>query len=219
MSTPNISLGSVLVVGGCGFLGHHIVQQLLEDPAVTQVSVVCRNPSHDRYEKVDYYSGDISKEEEIQSVLNTVKPNTIINTASPVAYIDHEHAPEYFKVNVDGNKNLLKQAAAVGSVSVYVYTSSAPIIAGSGGAYSRADETYPTLVTLKKGDPYHLAKAMGDELVLGANGKYGIHTATIRPTAMYGEGDRQMVGNVLDALRNKQQTVWLGDNTAEMDSV
>jgi sterol-4alpha-carboxylate 3-dehydrogenase (decarboxylating) len=68
--------------------------------------------------------------------------------------VDHEHAPEYFTINVDGNKNLLAAAAAVGTVKAYVYTSSGPIIAGSGGSYDHADETHPTLAVIRKGDPY-----------------------------------------------------------------
>ncbi len=50
---------------------------------------------------------------------------------------------------------------------------------------------------IKKGDPYHVAKALGDKLVLDANGKNGIRTCTIRPTALYGEGDGQMVSYFL----------------------
>jgi sterol-4alpha-carboxylate 3-dehydrogenase (decarboxylating) len=217
---PKTQLGSVVVIGGCGFLGHHIVKQLLEDPTVTSVAVMSRQPYHNNIDKVHYRVGDITKPADIESVLEEFKPNVVINTASPVAYIDHVHAPDYEKVNVGGNRNLLAASKAVGTVQAYVYTSSGPIIAGAGGAYSQADESYPTLATLKTGgDAYHLAKALGDELVLGANDPAGLRTATIRPTAMYGEGDQQMIHNLLQVLRRSQQTVWLGDNTALMDSV
>lgn len=90
-----------------------------------------------------------------------VKPTVIFNTASPHAYIDHEQAPDYFLVNVDGNKNVLAAAAAAGTVKAYAYTSSGPIIAGSGAGYDHADESHPTLAVIRKGDPYHLAKALG----------------------------------------------------------
>lgn len=102
-----------------------------------------------------------------------MKPKVIINTASPHAYIDHEHAGENFRVNVDGNRCLLEAAGEVGTVKAFVYTSSGPIIAGMGGAYDHADETHPTLAVSGKGDPYHVAKALGDRLTLEANGKNG----------------------------------------------
>lgn len=68
---------------------------------------------------------------------------------------------------------MLEAAAETGTVKAFVYTSSAPIIAGVGGAYDHADETHPTLAVTRKGDPYHLAKALGDRLTLEANGKNG----------------------------------------------
>lgn len=103
-------------------------------------------------------------------------------------------------------------------MKAFVYTSSGPIIAGSGGGYDHADESHPTLVVpqLKKGDPYHVAKALGDKIVLEANGKNGIRTCTIRPTALYGEGDGQMVGPVIEALEDGQTGIWTGYNDSTL---
>jgi sterol-4alpha-carboxylate 3-dehydrogenase (decarboxylating) len=171
---------------------------------------------------VAYHSGDITSFVDVKKFLGQLKPNVVINTASPVAYIDHVHTPDYEKVNMDDNKNLLAACKAVGTVQAYVCTSSGPIFAGAGGAYDPADESYPTLVMLEgAGDPYHLAKAQGDALVLAANDASpgGIRTAIIRPTAMYGEVDQQMVHNLLEVYSRSGQIVWPGDNTALVDSV
>lgn len=218
-SSPKSALGSCLVIGGCGFLGHHIVHQLLDDPTCTSVAVMSRSPFKNRYDGVTYFIGDIKNLEHVNLVVSQVKPNVIFNTASPHAYIDHEQAPDYFLVNVDGNKNLLAAAAAVGTVKAYVYTSSGPIIAGSGAGYDHADETYPTLAVIRKGDPYHLAKALGDQLVLDANRQNGIRTACVRPTALYGEGDEQMIIPTLNVLKEGQTNLWMGYNDIEMDVV
>ena len=147
-----------------------------------------RSPFKNRFEGVTYHIGDLTKSDHVDHVISQVKPKVVINTASPHAYVDHEHAYEYFTVNVDGNKNLLAAMADVGTVRAYVYTSSGPIIASPGGGYDHATEDHPTLAwpTVKKGDPYHLAKALGDKMVLAANRKNGIRTACIRPTALYG---------------------------------
>ncbi|KUJ09552.1 NAD(P)-binding protein [Mollisia scopiformis] len=182
---------------------------------------MCRSPFKNKFDNVKYYIGDVTKRDHCRHVVQQVKPNIIFNTASPHAYKDHEHVPDIFKVNVDGNVNLLQAAYDVGTVKAYVYTSSGPIIAGSGGGYDHADETHPTLVVphTKKGDPYHVAKALGDKIVLEANGKNGIRTCTIRPTALYGEGDGQMVGPVIKALEDGQTTIWTGYNDIDMDVV
>jgi sterol-4alpha-carboxylate 3-dehydrogenase (decarboxylating) len=197
-------IGAALVIGGCGFLGHHVVKFLLAERTCTSITVMCRSPFKNKFDGVTYIIGDITNLNHCRHIVSQVRPNVIFNTASPHAYKDHEHVPEIFKVNIDGNQNLLDAAAQVGTVKAYVYTSSGPIIAGSGGGYDHADEHHPTLAVpaIRKGDPYHVAKALGDKLVLEANGKNGIRTCTIRPTALYGEGDGQMVGPVIKALEN-----------------
>ena len=165
--------GACLVIGGCGFLGHHIVKFLLNEPTVTSVAVLSRSPFTNRYDNVSYHICDITKSDQVRHVLQQVRPKVIFNTASPHAYIDHEHVLDNFYVNVDGNRNLLDAAAEVGTVKAYVYTSSGPIVASRGGGYDHADETKETLAVSRKGDPYHVAKALGDQMTLQANGKHG----------------------------------------------
>ncbi|TVY23083.1 Sterol-4-alpha-carboxylate 3-dehydrogenase,decarboxylating [Lachnellula hyalina] len=211
--------GACLVIGGCGFLGHHIVKFLLNEPTVTSVAVLSRSPFTNRYDNVSYYICDITKSDQVRHVLQQVRPKVIFNTASPHAYIDHEHVLDNFYVNVDGNRNLLDAAAEVGTVKAYVYTSSGPIVASRGGGYDHADETKETLAVSRKGDPYHVAKALGDQMTLQANGKHGFYTATIRPTALYGEGDFQFVVPVIGALEDGQTNIWMGYNDINMDVV
>lgn len=56
------------VIGGSGFVGHHIVQQLLDrGDAVAVFDIV------QRYHDVPFYSGDISNEEEVTSALKKVR--------------------------------------------------------------------------------------------------------------------------------------------------
>ena len=78
-----LSNKSVLIVGGCGFLGHHIVSQLLECHA--QVSVLDFKLDRNRIQSVQYYQADISVKTDVETVLASVRPQVIIHTASPTA--------------------------------------------------------------------------------------------------------------------------------------
>lgn len=135
---PTIELGTVLVVGGCGFLGWHIVDQLLnfpseKDPSCqlpkpaeddprfdypllsdrypgykAKVAVVDLRTSSNRLPGVEYHDGDITSVESMLAVFRAVKPDVVIHTASP-SMLDG-NKPLLHKVNVDGTRTLLEVA-------------------------------------------------------------------------------------------------------------
>lgn len=59
-STQADDLGTVLVIGGCGFLGSLLVGMLVEEPSVSSVHVISRNPTENLNPKAKYHAGDIS---------------------------------------------------------------------------------------------------------------------------------------------------------------
>lgn len=134
---PTLELGSVLVVGGCGFLGWHIVDQLLNFPSETDASVALSKPEGDsrfdnprladRYPRcvakvsvldlrtannrlpgAQYYDGDITSEESLLAIFRKVKPDVVIHTAT--ANVLEGNKELLRKVNVDGTKTLLEVA-------------------------------------------------------------------------------------------------------------
>lgn len=134
---PTMELGNVLVVGGCGFLGWHIVDHLLNFPSETdpsvalpkiegdarfdvpnlkdryprclaKVHVVDLRTNNNRLPGAQYYDGDITSVESMLSVFRAVKPDVVIHTASPSMLEGNK--PLLRKVNVDGTKTLVEVA-------------------------------------------------------------------------------------------------------------
>ncbi|KAJ5765842.1 hypothetical protein N7520_005401 [Penicillium odoratum] len=133
----NLELGNVLVVGGCGFLGWHIVDHLLNFPSETDpsvalpkvtgdarfevptlgsrfpnykanVSVVDLRTTHNRLPGATYYDGDITSVESMLEVFRAAKPDVVIHTATPSVLDGNK--PLLYKVNVEGTKTLVEVA-------------------------------------------------------------------------------------------------------------
>ncbi|KAI9814560.1 MAG: hypothetical protein M1827_003115 [Pycnora praestabilis] len=203
-------LGAVLVIGGCGYLGHHIVSKLLECDPAAQVSVLDVRTDRNRHSSVTYYDGNISSKDDIRSVFEKVQPRVIIHTASPPPFA---HDLGFFmKVNVDGTRNLLEVAKECESVEAFVYTSSASVIHDSVSNLVEVDESSPVLYLPDQKEPYNHTKAMAEALVLAANRKNGdMLTIAIRPSGLFGEGDLTTVKPMVEAAAAGKYKFQIGD--------
>ncbi len=164
-------LGSVLVIGGCGFLGHHIVQQLYAQQNAhtssatgqphSSLSVLDLRTTRNRLPEssgVRYFDGDITSPESIAPVFAKVRPAVVIHTASPpVIAATSTSRALYYNVNVVGTGNLLEAAAEHG-VKAFVYTSSASVVADGRSDLVNADERWPYVEEGKGFDDYGMTK-------------------------------------------------------------
>ena len=211
---PPKSLGSVLVVGGCGFLGYHIVSQLLENHSA-QVSVLDLRTTKNRLPSVNYYDGDITSEADVRLTLEKTKPTIIIHTASPPGADNTTKALRalYKKVNIDGTRNLVERAGEAGCVKAFIYTSSASIIHDTVSDLINADERWPILRAPKQREYYSETKGIAECIVLAANRQYGnMLTVALRPATIFGEGDTAITPNMLKAYEKGQTKFQLGSN-------
>ena len=180
-----------LVIGGNGFLGRHIVQQLRDRGDIVSAFDIV-----ERYTDVPFYSGDISDQTSVASALRQVCISTscfsnplisvqsgttcIIHTASPHATANN---PALFhKVNVDGTKAVIAAAVECG-VRKLVFTSSAGVVF-NGEDIINVDERVPFPEVPM--DAYNDTKAKAERLVLEANGKSGLLTVALRPAGIFG---------------------------------
>jgi len=209
------SLGNVVVIGGCGFLGHHIVNQLC-DSYSCKVSVIDLRTDRNRRpdsDGVQYFDGDITNLDSLLSIFDRVKPDVVIHTASPVAVGE---LPKLFlqKVNVGGTKCVI-EACQKTNVKALVYTSSASVISDNTSDLINADERWPVLRGKAQPDYYSATKAEAEDLVLAANrseAKPSLLTAAIRPAGIVGEGDVQQVPAMLELYFNGRTNFQVGAN-------
>ena len=216
MTDANQSLGSVLVVGGCGFLGHHIVRQLLESCVASKVTVVDIRTDRNRHDAVAYCNADISSKKEVQSIFDQVRPRVVFHTASPPA-IGHD-MNLYVRVNVNGTKNLVECALSTENTIAFVYTSSASVIHDSISDLVNVDESAPVLYMPTQREAYNHTKALAESLVLEANRKNSrLLTTAIRPSGLFGEGDLTTVKPMVEAAASGKYKYQVGNGNSLFD--
>ncbi|KAL8746541.1 MAG: hypothetical protein Q9190_001459 [Brigantiaea leucoxantha] len=221
-STSQIEIGSVLVVGGCGFVGSHIVKCLLLEPSCTSVSVLSRNPNHNLFPNVSYHVGDITNIDDLRPRVSQIQPSIIFHTACPSAI--SAPSKDFEATTIYGTKNLLAIAAETSSVKAFVSTSSTTMAAGAG--HINLGEDTQLADEDSRSNPYTRTKAAADKMVLAANGIFKIarpesklRTACVRLSLVYGERDQLSIPGALAALEKRQTTFQLGDGKNLWDFV
>ena len=202
-----LSSKSVLVVGGCGFLGHHMVMQLQE--AGANVAVIDLDIDRNVQAQTTYRKVNITSKAACMAAIEELKPEVIFHTVAPLAHDTSEAL--HSKVTIGGTINLLESAQAVGCVRAFIYTSSASVTDDNIHDSSDVDETWPVLKKPAQTDNYSHAKAVAEEAVLVANRRSNMLTAAIRPSALFGEGDQALTGSMLKRARSGGNKIQLGN--------
>lgn len=208
----SLSLGHVLVTGGSGFLGHHIVKLLSKRDACEKITVLDLKQPANPIKGVDYQHGDLTDYQSMLQLFGKARPDAVIHTAGPLHTAGNKDF--LYKVNVSGTENLIRVSQET-NVKAFVYTSSASVISDTRTDLINANEEYPLMMGKNQPEYYTTTKAQAEMAVLAAN-RTPAHpkflTAAIRPSAMFGEGDVQLLPPGLSAYFKGQTKVQIGTN-------
>jgi uncharacterized protein YbjT (DUF2867 family) len=158
---------NILVAGGSGFIGSHIVREFLQNFPADTVRVMSRNPVR-KNDRIEVCRGDVTEPETlppcvrgIDVVVQSIQfPNHPVENPS--------RGWTYEKFDGEGTRNLVL-AALNAAVRRYVYLS------GAGTAPGRQE-------------PWFRAKHLAEEAVRAS----GMEHAIFRPSWIYGPGDRSL---------------------------
>lgn len=155
-------LGKVMVIGGCGFLGHHVVRLLLRDYtcSVSVIDLRCTRNRRPDSDGVAYFEADITDAPKVEAIFEKVRPDVVIHTASPPAQGNDIVSHALFKkVNVDGTTVIVKACQKTG-VKALVYTSSASVVSDNQNDLINADERWPVMRGKDQSEYYSETKVM-----------------------------------------------------------
>lgn len=166
----------VLVTGGCGFIGSHLVERLVACGA--RVTIL-DNLSTGKIEnnakvlrRVRFIEGDIQDFK--QCAIAVQGQEVIFHLAACVSVPESLQNPLHcYRVNNDGTMHLLEAARRAGGVRSFVFSSSAAVYGAHNGACHEELMAKPT-------SPYGLSKYMGEQLCAQYRSLYRIKTVSLR---------------------------------------
>jgi UDP-glucose 4-epimerase len=184
----------ILVTGGSGFIGRHVVATLRDQGH--QVRVVDLQSHVDP--EVDLVQGDIADADVIEAAFDGGFDGVVHLAAVTSVLRSIEHPELTFRTNVLGTHRLLEGARA-GGVTALVFAS-------TGGAVTGPMEE--PLITeraqLRPLTPYGATKAAGEMLMSAYTSVYGVRCTAIRLTNAYGPGMQakdSIVARLMRAIR------------------
>jgi nucleoside-diphosphate-sugar epimerase len=199
--------GAVLVTGGTGFLGSHLVGRLVA--AGRAVTVVSRSPRPALAARgVRVVVGELHDAAVCAEAVRGVA--TVFHVAARVGVWGE--SPDFYRDNVLATRALLAAARAAG-VARFVHTST-PSVVYNGRDLAGADESLP--LTTACPSPYPLTKALAEREVLAAHSA-AFRTCALRPHLIWGVGDPHLVPRILArAAAGRLRVVGTGENLVDM---
>lgn len=204
----------VLVTGGTGFIGSHLIPRLLND-------------GHDVWDLQRYITGRIGKPQNVKTVyadlgdgftirkaIKTVKPEAIIHLAaiSPVAY-SYEHPQEVLGTNLIGTVNLAEACLREDcNIKRFLFAGTSEEYGNNG--FDLQEESNP----LKPASPYAVSKVASENYLNYMKEAYDFPVTFLRPFNTYGR--RQdfhfLIEKTIVQMLN-QKVVYLIDSTPVRD--
>lgn len=216
---------NILVTGGAGFIGSHLVDRIVrEQPA--NVCVVDNfflgreenlADAQRAFPKLRVYRLDASDFSSMLQVVTAEKIDVVFN----LAVIPLPTSLEYPMWTVEANTKIATvfcELARKGYIQTLIHMSSSE--AYGSALYSSMDEAHPLLPIT----PYAASKAAGDQVVLAYGQTFGIDMAIARPFNNF--GPRQNAGSyaglipiVVQRVLNKQPMEIFGDGLQTRDYI
>lgn len=185
----------VLVTGGCGFIGSHVMKEL--QSRGIEVALFDRNP-HDHPQEL--FLGDVRDEDAVRQAL--YHSDGVIHLAGILGTQETVNDPTAaVTTNIMGSLNVFKACRDQGKPGVYIAV----------GNYWM-------------NNPYSITKSTAERFALMANREWGTHIAVVRALNAYGPRQkeapvRKLMPNLIRAALDAQPFRVYGDGEQIMDMI
>lgn len=196
-------MAKVLVTGAGGFIGSHLVEQLVSQGAEVRAFVeynsfgswgwLEQSPAGVR-DSIEIFSGDIRDSHAVRQAVQGC--DTVFHLAALIGIPYSYLAPEsYVDTNITGTLNIVQAATDYGVARV-VHTSTSEVYGTA--QYVPIDEAHP----VNPQSPYAATKAGADQIALSYYRSFGTPVTVVRPFNTYGprQSARAVIPTVISQL-------------------
>ena len=210
---------NVLVTGGAGFIGSHLVDRLIADGhTVAAVDILATGKRENVNPQAALYEIDI-RSPALAAAFEAARPEVVFHVAAHASVSESVRDPMHdAEVNVLGTLNVLQQCAAYG-VGRFVFSSTGGALYGEPERLP-ADEEHPVSPL----SPYGASKAAAEAYVQTHCALSGIRYTILRYGNVYGPrqdpfGEAGVVAIFANAMMGGRPPTIFGDGSHERDYV
>jgi len=210
----------VLVTGADGFIGSHLVEELVLKGMSVRAFVLYNsfgslgwldeiNP--EIRQSIEIFAGDIRDPNGVRRAMQGCE--TVLHLAALIAIPYSYHSPDtYIDTNIKGTLNIL-QAARDLEVKRIIHTSTSEVYGTA--QYVPIDEKHP----LNAQSPYSASKIGADQLAYSFYSSFATPVVTVRPFNTYGprQSARAIIPTIITQVANGVTSVKVGSLTPTRD--
>lgn len=209
----------VMVTGGAGFIGSHVVDRLvLEGQEVVVVDNLSTGKRRNLNRAARFYKTDIQSRR-LERVFRNERPSVVMHLAAQMDVRKSVEDPVFdAQVNILGMLNVLEQAVKHGVRRI--------IFSSSGGAIYGEQEMFPASEThvTQPLSPYGLSKLCGEQYLSYYQRIGGVQMVNLRYANVYGprqdpHGEAGVVAIFIQKLLNNEQAIINGNGRQTRDFV